>query len=94
MVEGHRDAFQEYLQEKFIQGKNAGSKTVTRSKGERVRSFLTGKSTGEDAHFKFWVKSRAFRLMDYPALGLKDILCMPAKAKVRLLYLKPIYSTV
>ena len=32
MVKGHRDAFQEYLQEKFIQRKNEGSKTVTRSK--------------------------------------------------------------
>ena len=31
---------------------------------------------------RFRVKSQVFQLKDYLALGLKDILCMPAKAKV------------
>lgn len=66
-----------------MRGKKAGSKTITRSKGDRIVSFLTGRSTSEDAHFRFWVKSRGFKLMDYPALGLKDILCIPVKTKVR-----------
>ena len=79
----HQDAFDAYIQENLLQTKKAGSKTIARSKGDRIVSFLLGKSTSEDAHFKFWVKSRAFQLMDYPALGLKNILCMPAKTKVR-----------
>ena len=79
----HREAFEKYIHCNFLQGKKAGSKTVTRSKGDRIVSFLMGRPVEEDAHFKFWVKSREFKLMDYPALGLSNILCMPAKAKVR-----------
>ena len=78
----HRDAFEEYIKSSFLNGKNPGSKTLTRSKGERVTQFLLGRSNEEDAHFKFWVKSREFKLMDYPALGLHNILCVPAKSKV------------
>ena len=29
--------------------------------------------------FKFLVKSHGFRLMDYPVLGLSNVLCLPAK---------------
>ena len=60
--------------------KKAGSNTITRAKGERIVAYLLGRSVEKDAHFRFWVK---FRLMDYPALGLKDILCVPVKTKVR-----------
>ena len=49
---------------------------------ERVVHFLSGKSCDEDSHFKYWVKLRGLRLMDYPSLGLKNLLCVPAKATV------------
>ena len=81
---GHREAFEKYINDTFLRGKTAGSKTISRSKGERVVRFLSGKSCDEDAHFKYWVKSRGLRLMDYPSLGLKNILCVPAKAVVNL----------
>lgn len=88
---GHREAFEKYIKSNFLSRKNAGSKTMTRSKGDRVVRFLTARCEDEDAHFKHWVKTREFRLMDYPALGLRNILCVPAKAKVstaRKFYLK------
>ena len=48
-----------------------------------VDSFLSGKKPGtcndSDHHLKFWVKSRKFSLMSYPALGLSDVLCLPAR---------------
>ena len=65
----------------FLLTKKAGSKTICPSKGDKIISFLSGESTGEDTHFRSWVKSCGFRLMDYPALGLKNILCMPANVK-------------
>ena len=63
--------------------KKAGSKTITCAKGDQIVAYLLGRSVDKDAHFRFWVKSCAFQRMDYPALGLKDILCVAAKTKVR-----------
>ena len=41
-----------------------------------------GDDGDEPAKFKHWVKTRRFRLMSYPALGLVDVLCLPAKSEV------------
>lgn len=79
---GHREAFEKYIKSNFLSGKNTGSKTMTRSKGGRVVHFLMARCEDEDAYFKYWVKTCEFRLMDYPVLGLRNILCVPVKAKV------------
>ncbi len=76
---GHREAFEKFIQKTFLDQKKAGSKVMTRSRGAEVTAFLTGATPAQDAHFKFWVKYRGFRLMEYPALGLKNVLCLPAK---------------
>ena len=78
----YREAFESCIQENILQPKYPGSKTITRSKGVNIVSYLTGRSIDEDDHFRFWVKSRGFKVMDYPALGLQNILCVPAKKKV------------
>ena len=53
---------------------------LTRSRGAEIVAYLSGDHAGEtSAHFKFWVKSRGFLLMDYPVLGLSNVLCLPAK---------------
>ena len=31
---------------------------------------------------KYWIKQRGFRLISHAALGLSDVLCLPAKEKV------------
>ena len=78
-----REKFEGYVSSKFLEGKNLGSKVIWRSKGEKIVAVLKAKDgDGVDAHFRFWVKSRKFCVMDYPALGLKDVLCLPAKKKV------------
>ena len=33
------------------------------------------------SQFKFWVKKKHFELINHPALGVKDVLCLPAKMK-------------
>lgn len=78
----HCSAFQKWLATKFPIEKKTGSKVITRSRGEDIRAYLSGATEAKDAHFKFWVKSRGFRVMNFPALGLKDVLCLPAKTKV------------
>ena len=52
-------------------------------KGERIVAVLKG-SEAHDARFKHWVKRRGFKLVSYSALGLYDVLCLPAKKPVRL----------
>ena len=79
-----RNDFEEYLSSSFVQKKKSGSKVISRAKGEEIVAYLSaaGEDVKVDAHFKFWVKSRGFRLLDYPVLGLKNVLCLPAKKKV------------
>ena len=79
---GHRQAFEKFVRENFLEQRKAGSKVITKSRGDDIAAYLTGAGEMADAHFKFWVKSRGFRVMDYPALGLKSVLCLPAKTKV------------
>ena len=81
-----RKAFEEYITNSFE--KKKGSKVISREKGKEIAAYLSaaGKdhkvTVKADPHFKFWVKSRGFRLLDYPALGLKNVLCLPAKKTV------------
>ena len=67
----HCGSFERFLKSKYLDEKaGSTSKVMTKSRGAEIVEFLKGK--GEklcDAHFKFWVKSRGFRVMDYPALG-------------------------
>ena len=61
----------------------ARSKTISRSKGERIVAHLKDRSAVVDKHLKFYVKSKEFELLSYSTLGLKDVLCVPAQEKVR-----------
>ena len=77
-----REAFENYIRDTFVQQKKNGSKVMARSRGAEITAHLSGSKESDDSHFKFWVKSRGFRLMDYPVLGLKKVLCLLAKKKV------------
>ena len=79
----NREAFDNYLQENYIDANHKGSKTITRSKGAKIIAALEApESSVCDSHFKHWIKTRGFQLMDYPTLGLKNVLCLPCKNKV------------
>ena len=77
----HREEFERFVEESFMKEKKSGSKVITRSRGDKIVACLKGHSAA-DAHLKFWVISHGFRVMDYPTLDLKDVLCIPAKTKV------------
>ena len=57
---------------------------LSRKKGNEIESCLLGGTA--DPHFKFCVKNRGFKLMDYPILSLNNVLCFTMK-KVQLLYI-------
>lgn len=75
-----REQFDAFCRETFDVPR---SKTISRQKGERIVAHLKDRSIAEDKHFKFYVKSRKFELLQYPSLGLTDVLCVPAQEKVR-----------
>ena len=77
-MDAPKDTFQKFLVDAFLSGKTSGSKVISRSKGNKIVALLKGTCNESDAHLKFWVKSRK----SYPALGLSDVLCLPAKKKV------------
>ena len=81
-IMAHREAFEKWTKEALLSGKKVGSKVLTRSQGDQVKSFLSGAAPAKDAHFKFCVKSRGFLVTDYPALELHNVLCILAKRKV------------
>ena len=81
-MDAQKDTFQTFLVDSFLSGKKRGSKVITRAKGNKIVALLKGTCNDSDHHLKFWVKSRKFSLMSYPALGLSDVLCLPARKKV------------
>ena len=60
------------------------SKTITTGKGEMIVNVLKGDpaSLHYSSKFRHWVKQRGFKLISHQALGLRDVLCLPAKKKV------------
>ena len=83
-MEDQREKFEAFCKEKF--SATSTSKTITKEKGEHIKGVLTGELTSADASFKHWVIKKGFKLIDYPLLGLKQVLCLPAKKKVHACY--------
>ena len=59
-------------------------KTISRAKGDNIIRLLKKEGDMNDYTPKFWhcVKSKGFQLISHSALGLKDVLCIPAKTSV------------
>jgi len=57
------------VSQKYLQKKANGSIVVTKDRTEEGRR-------QDKTH---WVKQRTFQLMNYPALGLSNVLCIPAQ---------------
>lgn len=50
-----------YVNSRFLEVKNSGSKVIWQSKGEKIVAVLKRKDgDGIDAHFRSWVKLRTF----------------------------------
>ncbi len=89
-MEQQREIFETYCRDRYRQREVADgchpttSKTVTRQKGERIVKVLKNDpaSRGYSPEFKHWIKLQRFQLVPYTALGLKDVLCLPAKFQV------------
>ena len=58
-------AFDDFITHNFVERRKNWSKVITRTKGAEITAYLSGLKSVEDAHFKVWVKSRGFKLMDY-----------------------------
>ena len=84
MMDDQKDAFEAFIREKYIQGNTKTSKTVTKDKLQKIVNCLKNDPVTEEysPSFKHWVKQRGFSLMNYAVLGLKDVLCLPARKKV------------
>ena len=83
-IESQRKLFDDYCDQRFGKDGQHSSKTITKAKGQRIVQMLRGDPAAEQygAKCKFWVKHRGFQLVTYTPLGLKDVLCLPAKKKV------------
>ena len=73
-----------FIREKYIDGDSKKSKTVTKDKLLKIMNCLKNDPCAREycPKFKHLVKRRDSSLMSYGALGLKDILCLPARSKV------------
>ena len=77
-MENKKEKFEDFCRGKFANGKST-SKTITREKGQQITSYLKGDIPPPDPTFKHWVSKKGFKLLDYPILGLKNVLCLPTK---------------
>ena len=78
IMENQKEKFEDFCRGKFANGKST-SKTITREKGQQITSYLKGDIPPPDPTFKHWVSKKGFKLLDYPILGLKNVLCLPTK---------------
>ena len=91
-VEDQRLEFTAFCHERYGSEDGEGvcpkSKTVTASKGKKIVAVLKGAPESETycPKFRHWVRRRGFKLVSHSALGLCDVLCLPAKKPVSVLY--------
>jgi len=84
--ERHRELFEKFCSSKYLDCDHTSrSKTVTEEKAQKIRDVLNEVERSDvSKSFKFWVtKTRKFVLLNYPEVNLKDVLCLPAKQRVR-----------
>ena len=64
------------------------SKTITKAKGQKIINVLKSNPVALEysPKFRHWVKQKGFKLMSHHALGLKEVLCLPANKKVCYVY--------
>ena len=83
-----RQIFDRFCKERYEDRGDQTSKTMTTEKGRKIILVLKSDPSAADysSQLKFWVKKRGFQLVNYAPLGLKDVLCLPARKKVSYVY--------
>ena len=79
----HRELFERYCRKRFHDGGRGCSKTVSTKKRDKVVRYLGNMlepNAAVSPHFRFWVKSRGFQLVEMD--GAK-VLCLRNKQRVR-----------
>ena len=72
-------AFNDFITHNFVEKRRNGSKVITRTKGTEITAYLSDLKSMEDAHFKFWVKSRGFKLNGLSSASLSAFDCITAE---------------
>ena len=72
----HREMMDKVLQTIL---KSKTSPVLKDDKYEAVINFLKQPCSCKDKHFRHWVKSKQFQMMDLPGLGIKDAVVIPGK---------------
>ena len=83
-MDKQKQMFEKLCKDTFMDGDSKGSKTISRAKGENIIRLLKKEGDMNDytPNFSQWVKRKGFQLISHSALGLKDVLCIPAKTSV------------
>ena len=82
------------MSQKYLQKKANGNIVLTKSTADEVKLFLQGKGRKQDKKFTHWVKQRKFKLINYHALSLNNILCTPVTEKVNVTHVIVCTNTI
>ena len=80
-----KEAFKDYLRASFPpDAKRSRSALVHKVFCDKIVSYLKGDEvsngkSNEEKHFRHYVKKTGFKLLDFPAVGLRDALVVPVK---------------
>ena len=73
-----RQNFQAWVDANY--GEHSRTKTITRAKYDKICRYLMGDDVETDAKFRFWVKSKSFRIVQHKFNPSIVILCVPIRA--------------
>lgn len=75
-MDKHRETVEKVISDLTV---NRSSPVMVNDKYDQVVAHLKDKSIKVNAHFKAWVKSKQFQLVDVPGIGQQDALLIPNK---------------
>lgn len=76
-----RQNFQTWVDSNY--GENSRTKTITKAKYSKICRYLMGEAVETDAKFRFWVKSKAFRIVRHDLEPSIAVLCVPVRLNGR-----------
>ena len=59
------------------QATSSKSSVITEERCNAIRTHLLDRSAKVDPHFRHWVKTRNFQIVDLPGLGMHEVLVIP-----------------
>ena len=82
-IDYQQQRFETFCKEHYANRNAKMSKTISKDKGQKIVQLLKSDpvAVNYSSQLKFWVKKCSFQLTNYSPLGLKDVLCLPAKKK-------------